>query len=136
MLQEKEVKTELYRTCPMNLEAIRVAGVAAAMVYCRCVDHGWLMEWAGDGTYIIQCNIVHTIVQAYFSVTRFTGDIYQCICEGFLQLAPRDPYHGGNRFHPYGRHDRAMVWMILDGQSGAAGCFCAIPTYVRLNDEF
>ena len=123
MSQQKEVKTELYCTCSMHLVMIWVVGVAAAMVYYCRVGHGWSMEWDGDGTYIMQCNTVHSIVQAYFSVTRFTGNIYQYIREGFPQLAPGDPYSGGHCFHPYGRHDRAMVWMILDGRCGATGWF-------------
>ena len=37
----------------MYLEAIQVAGIAAAMVYCRRVDYGCPMEWAVDGACII-----------------------------------------------------------------------------------
>ena len=47
----------------------------------------------------------------------------RCICEGFPRLEPRDPYHGGHGLHTYGQHDRAMVWLILDGQCGVAGYF-------------
>ena len=30
-----------------------VVGVVAVMVYCRRIDHGVSMEWAGDGACII-----------------------------------------------------------------------------------
>ena len=33
----------------IHLEAIRVVGVAASKVYRRRVDHGWPIEWAGEG---------------------------------------------------------------------------------------
>ena len=47
----------------------------------------------------------------------------RCICDGFPQVEPRDPYHGGRGFHSYGRHNRAIVLKILDGRCGVAGYF-------------
>ena len=37
----------------MHFDAIQAVGAAATMVYHRSIDHGWPMEWAGDGAYII-----------------------------------------------------------------------------------
>ena len=41
-----------------------------------------------------------------------------------------DRYHGDHSFHPYGRHARAMVWMILYGDVGRRDVFWTIPTHV------
>ena len=46
----------------MHLDVIYVVGVAAAMDYCRRINHGSSMEWACDGTYIKQSNISKCIV--------------------------------------------------------------------------
>ena len=53
MLQLIEVKTLSGYCWSMHLEAIRVVGVAANIVYRCRVDHGWSMEWAGDGVSLI-----------------------------------------------------------------------------------
>ena len=38
----------------------------------------------------------------------------------------------GHSLHPYGRHNRAMVLKMLDGQCGVAGYFCTISYVCRV----
>ena len=53
-----------------------------------------------------------------------------------LGFAPMDLNHGDHGLHIYGRHDRAMVWLMLYvGRMVNVGqwdVFCTIPIYVRL----
>ena len=37
----------------------------------------------------------------------------------FRPLEWKDPYHGGHRFHPYGRHDRP--WFMVNVRAHARG---------------
>ena len=53
MLQLIKVKTLSVYHCSVPLETIRVVGVTAAIVYCRRVNYGCLMEWADDSPCII-----------------------------------------------------------------------------------
>ena len=46
----------------MYLNAIRAIGVAATMVYCCRIDHGWPVEWAGEDAYIMQSTITNNLV--------------------------------------------------------------------------
>ena len=87
-------------------------GVAASMVYRRCVDHCWSMEQAGKGACMMQSNITNNLVYTQFPLNRHRINMERCIRKPFHSLESKDLYHGGHCFHPHGQHNRP--WFMVD----------------------